>query len=303
MNSSLPLRIALMANAVFSLSCAMSMVFNSSIVEEILGIQAPLLIQSVGIGLVVFAVDLLHQATRKRVVTWRSLYSSTADFLWVLATLILLGIFPNALSSSGNLLAIAIAITVFTFGVWQLWAIQRAHQLPTGEYRLCVPVFVNVPAKEMWNVVSNLGDIKKYAAALKSSVVLNRQTPGVGAVRACEDHSGQRWSEECVQFEDNRSFVLRFVSEAPDFPFPVQTMIGGWEIVPWDRGTQIMVWWELMPKPKYLASIILPLLAFQTDRTLPKIIQNMAADALGSTSKSMSQGNQTAIARLLPKFC
>lgn len=303
MNSSLPLRIALMANAVFSFTCAMLMVFNSSIVEEILGIHAPLVIQSIGIGLAVFAVDLLHQATRKRVASWRSLYASMGDFLWVLATLVLLGIFPNALSSSGNLLAIAIAITVLTFGVWQLWAIQRAYQLPTGEYRLCVPVFVNVPAKEMWNVVSNLGDIKKYAASLKSSVVLNRQTSGVGAVRVCEDHSGQRWSEECVQFEDDRNFVLRFVSEAPDFPFPVQTMIGGWEIVPWDRGTQIMVWWELIPKPKYLASIILPMLAFQTDRTVPKIIQNMAADALGSTSKSVNRGNQTAIARLLPKFC
>lgn len=303
MNNSRRLRIALLVNAFFSMTCAMLMMFNPTIIGEILGIQAPLVLQVVGIGLAVFALDLLHQATRGRVTTWRSIYSSMGDFLWVLATCLLLIFFPNSLSSSGNLLAITVALTVFSFGVWQLWSIQQAYKLSTSEYRLCVPFYVNAPAEEMWNVVSNLEDIKKYAASLKSSVVIEEQTPGVGTVRVCEDLRGKRWSEECVQFENGRSFVLRFVSEAPDFPFPVQTMIGGWEIVPCDRGTQIMVWWELMPKPKNLAPIILSLLAFQADRTLPKIIQNMAADALGSTSRSISEGNQRAIARLLPKFC
>ncbi|WP_144054351.1 hypothetical protein [Pleurocapsa sp. PCC 7319] len=50
MNSSLPLRIALIANAVFSFTCAMLMIFNSSIVDQILGIQAPLVIQSINQG-------------------------------------------------------------------------------------------------------------------------------------------------------------------------------------------------------------------------------------------------------------
>ncbi|WP_186376103.1 SRPBCC family protein [Hyella patelloides] len=303
MNNSLPLRIALIANAAFSFTCVMLMVFKSSLVGEMLGIQAPLVLQVVGTGLAIFAVDLLHQATKSRIATWRALYASTGDFIWVLATLVLLVLFPNTLSSSGHLLAIAVSVTVLTFGAWQLWAIERTYKLPTNEYRLCVPVYVNAPADEMWNAIGNLGDIKKYAPSLKRSLILDGKTPGVGAVRMCEDYTGKRWSEECVKFENGRSLILRFVSEAPDFPFPVQTMRGGWEIVSGDRETQIIVWWELMPKPKYLAPIILPLLAFQADRDLPKIIQNMAADVLGNTSKSISQETLRAIAYILPQFC
>jgi len=300
----LPLRLALAANAVFSLSSALFMLFRPALVGEWLGIHAHLILQLVGIGLVIFAIELIYQATRQRVATWRALLASVADFSWVAGSIVLLLAFPQLFSPSGNVLVLAVAVVVFGFGAWQLWAAGRAHK--TGkddEYRHCIIVETNAPAEKMWRVVGNIGDIKNYMPSLKHSVVLDGKTPGVGAVRACEDRAGKQWSEECTEFNLGRSFAVRFLSEAPNFPFPARTMSGGWEVTPSNLGSQVMVWWELTPKNKLLAPVILPLLAFQADRDFPKIIQRMATAALGNNGAVQAQPNAGVLARLLPSFC
>lgn len=304
MATALPLRLALAANALFSLSCAVLMLFRPSMIGVWLGAQTPLVFQAVGAGLVLFSADLLHQATCRRIATWRALYASAADFLWVIVTVTLIGLFPNALSDSGNSLVIAVAAAVLLFGLWQFWAIGNEHKFPdTGEYRHCIMVETNAPAHAMWQVISRFGDIKNYMPSLKSSIVLDEHTPGVGAVRQCENRAEKRWSELCTEFNAGRSFTMRFLSEAPDFPFPARTMRGGWEVIPTNGGCQVMVWWELLPKQRLLAPVILPLLAFQADRDFPRVIQRIAVDALGHAPEATDQQTPEPMARLLPNFC
>jgi hypothetical protein len=96
-----PLRFALAANAAFSLTCAVVLLLRPSLVGDWLGIQAPLIFQVVGAGLAVFAADLLHQATRRRMATWRALYASMADFSWVAGTGVLLALFPGCFRRRG----------------------------------------------------------------------------------------------------------------------------------------------------------------------------------------------------------
>jgi Polyketide cyclase / dehydrase and lipid transport len=297
------LRLAIAANALFSLSCAAFMILRSDLVSRWLSVQFTLILPAIGVGLVFFAVDLLHQATRRRIVTWRALYASAADFLWVMGSFILLGLFPNTLSYSGNQLVILIAVIVLIFGIWQVWAIDKAHKVQaTGEYRHCILVETNAPADSMWRVVSRLGEIKDYMPSLKRSFILDGRTPGIDVVRVCQDRAGKRWSEQCTEFSA-RSFTVRFLAEAPDFPFPAKAMRGGWEVIPTEHGSQVMVWWELFPKRRLLAPLILPLLAFQADRSFPKVVQRMAATALGHTYEVAHQPRPDAIARLLPKIC
>jgi len=300
----LPLRLALAANAVFSLSPALLMLFRPALVGEWLGIHAPFILQFVGFGLVIFAVELIYQATRQRVATWRALFASIADFLWVVGSIILLLAFPQLFSPEGNVLVIAVAGAVFGFGAWQLWAVGRAHRIgKDGDYRHCIIVETNAPAEKMWRVVGNIGDIKNYMPSLKHSVVLDGKIPSVGAVRACEDRAGKQWSEECTEFNPGHSFAVRFLSEAPNFPFPAKTMRGGWEVTTLNAGSQVMVWWELIPKNKLFAPIILPMLAFQADRDFPKIVHRMATDALENNGEVRLQPNAGVVARLLPSFC
>lgn len=302
MKADLPLRLALASNAAFSLTSALLMIFHPALVGEWLGINAPLVLQSVGAGLVIFAADLIYQATRYRVVTWRALLASSADFSWVIGSIILLFALPQLFSPAGITLVLAVAGAVLVFGTWQLWAAGRAHSIgETGEYRHCIIVETNAPAEKLWRVVGNIGDIKFYMQSLTRSLVLEGKVPGVGAVRFCEDRSGKQWSEECTEFNPGRSFSVRFLSEARNFPFPAKTMRGGWEVTPITVGSRVMVWWELTPKSKLLAPVILPLLAFQADRDFPKIVRRMTAAALGDGSEVQTSGG--AFARLLPSFC
>ncbi|MEO1300307.1 MAG: hypothetical protein AAFW75_31975 [Cyanobacteria bacterium J06636_16] len=80
-------------------------------------------------------------------------------------------------------------------------------------------------------------------------------------------------------------------------------MIGSWEILSSNGGSQVTVWWELVSKPKYLAPIILSLLTFQVERDVPKIIQRMTAEILGQAPEFVSRNETGAIAHLLPEIC
>ncbi len=299
-----PLRIALAANAAFSLTSAGLMLFLPSLVGDWLGVHTPLVLQAIAVGLLVFAMDLLHQATRSRMATWRALYASAGDFAWVAATAVLLTLFPRSLSVEGNTLVVGVAVVVGAFGLWQLWAAGRAHQPQAdAQYRHCIIVSVNAPAAAMWQVIERIGDIQRYMPSLKSSELLGGKGPGVGAVRQCEDRSGKRWAEECVGFQAGESFIVRFLSEAPDFPFPASRMTGGWKVTPAGSGAEVMVWWELDPKPKFLAPILLPILAFQADRDFPKVIQSMARDAVGHRDDAVALRDSKIVSQLLPRFC
>ncbi len=301
MNTAFSLRFALMGNALFSFSSGMLLLFAPSLVGEWLGIQASIILQAIGIGLIVFAAELIYQATRKRILTWRALIASAADFMWVVGSIIVLLVFPQLFSSFGKTLLLAVASVVFVFGVWQLLAAGRTHRIKeTGEYRHCIIVETNAPADKMWRIVGNIGNIKKYMPSLKHSYIMDNKNPGVGAVRTCKNHAGKQWSEECIEFNPGRSFTVRFLSEDPEFPFPAKTMRGGWEVTPSDSGSQVMVWWELTPKSKLLAPVILPLLAFQVDRDFPKIIKRMSAEALIESNETQIQN---VFVRLLPGFC
>jgi len=298
------LRIALAGNAAFSLSCAMVLLARPELVASWLGLEATLLLRAIGVGLTAFAADLLHQATRPRLLTWRALYSSFADLLWVMGTLLVLLAFPNLLSATGVALVLAVAAVVLVFGAWQFWGIGRAHRGPNGSsYRHCIAVGVDVPAQAMWNVISRLGEIQRYMPSLRSSEILGDRPPGVGAVRMCEDQAGNRWGEECTRFEAGRSFDVRFLAEAPDFPFPATSMLGGWEVLPCGEGAEVTVWWELEPKPRLLAPVMLPMLAFGVDRDFPGIIQRMAAEALAGRELESARGVEAQGARLLPYPC
>ncbi len=299
------LRTALLVNALFSAVCGLWMLLWSGSVETLLGVQAPVLLPLVGCGLLIFAIDLIHQATRPRLETWRALYASVADLLWVIGSILGLLFFSGLLTKTGVAMVMVIAGVVLSFGIGQIWGIDRAHQAENSSlHRHCLVVRTEVPAADLWEVIRPMGDIQKYAPSLARSEILDDKAPGVGAVRQCTGQSGRCWAEECVDFDpDRRSFTLRFVSEAPDFPFPASTMIGGWEVKSAGTGSEVMVWWELAPKPRWLAPILLPLMALGIDRDLVQIVRRMADDALAQSTTDHSLAQKQARVWIVPVFC
>ncbi len=269
-----PLRSALIGNALFSSLSALVMITRPDWVGAWLGISAPLILPLLGVGLLLFAADLLHQATRPRMASWRALYASSADFLWVLASLIL--VMTNLFSPEGKILVLTVAAAVLGMGIWQLWGIHRLHRLATGDYRHCLQVAVAAPPGAMWQAISQLGDIQCYMPMLKSSHIRDNLAPGVGAVRVCANHSGKQWAEECIGFDPGREVRLRFLASEPDFPFPVKHMTGGWRVSPLGDHTEVTIWWELAPRKPWLAPVILAMLSLGADRTFPGALARMA---------------------------
>ena len=281
MNNTRPLRIALLANAIFSATCGLLMLAKPVFTGILLGVQAPLLLRLLGFGLLLFAVDLIHQSTRSRLVTWRALYASVGDFLWVITSVVGLLLFSNLLSLTGVEMVLIVAGVVLVFGCWQIWGIDRAHRAKNQAlYRHCLIVRTEAPAAAMWDAIERMGDIQNYMPSLVRSEILDSKLPGVGAVRRCTDKSDRCWAEECIEFEPGHSFTMRFAAEAPDFPFPASTMLGGWKVMSVGTGSEVMIWWELAPKPRFLAPILLPILAFSADRDFVRVIRRMANDSL-----------------------
>lgn len=243
MANTTPLRIALTVNAVFSMLCALVLIVFPATLAAWIGFNYPLVLQGVGAGLVLFAADIIHQVTRPRLSTWRALYTSMADFSWVLGSIVVL-LFAHRYFSSFGIIAIAvIAVIVGVMGAWQLKHIGTAHAGTSYPYRHCLAVSVRVPAQQLWQVIADMGNIAEYMPSLRSSFLRDDANPGRGAVRLCEDRNGKRWGEECISYQDNHSFEVRFLSEAPDFPFPASTMYGGWQVEPIDqKSCEVVVW-------------------------------------------------------------
>ncbi|MCS3902659.1 hypothetical protein J2T55_000663 [Methylohalomonas lacus] len=298
----LTLRRALLANALFSLACGLLLLFAPATVGALLGWYAPVLLQLIGVGLILFAIDLVHQATRPRPTSWRALYASVADGLWVVGSIAAVLLLPHDLSDRGVAIVLTVAGIVLGFGAWQLWGIHRAHySRASGLYRHCLVVEADAPADALWSIIRDLSAIKDYMPTLKTSELLDNRAPGIGAVRCCTDQADRRWSEECTDFSDTeRCLVVRFLADAPDFPFPVRYMIGGWTVTAVDATrSRVEVWWELAPKPWPLAPLLMPMLAFQADRDFPAVMQRMAMAA-----SDRERLDTTGLGgRLLPMWC
>lgn len=308
MNNTRPLRIALLGNALFSTASGLVMLIAPDRIAKLLGIEAHTIFMLIGAGLLLFAVDLTHQATRPRIRTWRALYASAADLLWVLASVAGLIVFADNLPLTGFWAITAVALLVLVFAAWQLFGIERAHRVPqTGSYRLyrhCLVIESTALADALWTVVRDLGKISRYTSGLRASMMLNHQLTGVGAIRRCVNQAGAAWSEKCTAFNDSQHyFVVRFLADEPGFPFPVSRMDGGWHVQATANGSTATVWWELVPKSKLMAPLLLPLLAWQVDRDFPRLIARMTDEALGYQPGAASDADWQHSARLLTRWC
>jgi hypothetical protein len=284
-----PLRIALLANALFAAATGTALLVAPGAVAVALGIDPHPLLAALGGGLLVFATDLVHQATRARLRTWRAAYATLLDLGWVAASAVLLATSSAHLSETGVVLVASIGVAVLAFAAAQTWGIDRAHRLDrTDRYHHCVATFVDVPADALWPIVADLGEIHRFVPSLERSALVGSSGPSVGAVRACTDRAGRSWTEECVAFAPGE-VALRFRADAPGFPFPATSMEGGWTVEPQGRGSLVRVWWTLTPRPRRLATLVMPLFAFAADREIPEVVRRMAVEALARTGRSLAE--------------
>lgn len=304
MHNTTLLRTVLLINSAFSALSALVMLLWTDSIASLLGLSTQGFLLLVAAGLLLFAADLLHQALQPRMASWRALYASMADLLWVVLSVLLTSLFYSAMPTAGIVLVMSIAGIVLLFALLQLYGIHLGHLNPgTGLYRHCLIVQTQAPAGRLWPVVADLGAISRFVPMLAHSEVSDNQPPQQGVIRRCSNHKGQHWGELCTDWQEGTSFSLRFLTDEPGFPFPASAMLGGWSVQSTDQGSEVTIWWELMPKPAWMAPMMLPMLAFGADKDFPQVISRMASAAMQEAQQQNGAPAYSDKTSLVPRLC
>jgi hypothetical protein len=87
----------------------------------VIGLNNPMVLLVIGISLLIFSFVLFQLASKEKMnkqAVWTIIGS---DLAWVVASAVLILMFPNLLNETGRILVITIAITVFTLAELQAW--------------------------------------------------------------------------------------------------------------------------------------------------------------------------------------
>ncbi|MEM8531525.1 MAG: SRPBCC family protein [Chloroflexota bacterium] len=280
------LKTALLSNALFSTLSGGTMLFFSSSVANLIGVGATLLYQIIGVGLLGFAGYVAWVATRDSINAYKALEIILMDFLWVLGTMLLIPFIWPSLTGIGLLALIGVATIVGVFGFYQLKGIGQMYTVPgkPSTHRLCVAVDTLESADKIWSIIADLSTIKDYSPNLSQVILRENAAPGVDSVRQCTDVKGKTWAEHCVRYDQEaRILDMVFLADEPGFPYPFQTMQGGWEVAPNKNGSTVHIWFEVTPKYRWAHSIILALTTRDLARSFGDTVARMAAAARGET--------------------
>ncbi|NBC17967.1 MAG: hypothetical protein GVY18_11720 [Bacteroidetes bacterium] len=289
------LRRALIGNALFSLLSGLVLVGFSGSVSRWMGAVAPGLLQVTGAGLLGFAAFLLWEARRPSLRPDRAWIATLADFGWVIGSAVVLLLPLPALSAAGRWAIVLVAAVVLLFAVLQLAGLRdlTRNRRGTTAARSAFEVQrqVAAPADVVWRLVRDLGRIGEvYPEPLDVEV----QGTRLDARRTCENRRGERWSEDVVAWdEEARAFTLRFDTDAPDFPFPVREMYGGWQIDAVGDAASVVVWYEYTMRGGLLGEFLAPLLARRTERLMTATITNLEAAARQMAEDPSPAGAET----------
>lgn len=113
------LKTTLMANAIFSFSSGLIATIFSAELSNFLSIENPIILIGVGIGLVLFGVDVFYVSMKKWQSKKRVAGIIIADFAWVAVSIALLLIRPFPFSANAMYLIGGLAAIVLTFGLLQ----------------------------------------------------------------------------------------------------------------------------------------------------------------------------------------
>lgn len=112
------LRLVLRANAGTSIAGGLTALLGAGFVSDRLGVDHVALTALVGVGLLLFAVDVLRTAADDDRMRRSTPWISVADLAWVAATVPVVA--SGVLSSAGDVVAVVVGLGVLDFAILQL---------------------------------------------------------------------------------------------------------------------------------------------------------------------------------------
>lgn len=133
-------RLALRVNAGFSTVTGLIAIIAAGWVSDRSGVDHTLIVRLVGVGLLVFAADLVRQSRLPaEKLPFALLQTSIADLGWIVATPIVIAIVD--LTRAGTIGAIAIAAVVLDLAIAQMWVRSKLVE----QHAAVVTAVVNLP--------------------------------------------------------------------------------------------------------------------------------------------------------------
>lgn len=247
------LRGTLRANAAFSATGGLVALVGFAPIDSVLGIGNRLVVAVTGAGLLVFAALVVAVAAfEPRRVLRGTLAISIADLSWVAATAVVLAAVD--LDRAPPILG-GVALVVAAFAVAQL----RLRIAASGMTDLdsVVPERVHVerrlaaPASDVWPLLTDHDLYGRLAPNLSRVEVLGGE--GAGMQRRCYDTLGRGWNETCTLWDEGRQFAVDV--DTSDYPYPLHTMRGRWEVEPDGDRSMVSMDFELVPRPGVLGGV------------------------------------------------
>ena len=121
------LRLALRGNGVFSLLSGSVFVVASTRISEVIGLEYPVILVVVGLGLVSFAGALFFNSARPEINRLEAAAAVVGDVAWVLGSGVVIAL--GVLTTTGNWAVAVVAEVVLLFAILQYVGIRRVSRV------------------------------------------------------------------------------------------------------------------------------------------------------------------------------
>lgn len=282
-----PLRLALVANGLFSLLSGASCVLVPSAIASIVfaqptavfGVSAATLVFELGIGLLAFAALVLWTSGQSLLHRGRVKLITALDVGWVLASAALLFAAPELWTSAGLTIIVIVATAVAAFAIEQTFGLMLLYQGQSdvkaqrrdNQLTLTARAVTQASAERVWQVMSH----QEAYADVADNISKVEITSGSGDTleRRCFDNDGKSWNESCTLWDEGRAFAFRVHTEAPDYPYPIAALAGEWSLSPVADGTQIQMVFHVTAKPGLMNGLLFRLMAVPFSSVCDRLLQ------------------------------
>ena len=258
MTNSTTARLFLGLNALFSLICGLALLIVPGMIEKIMFVVpsgwTSLILLGLGVGLLVFSLDLAMMATNRFVKRFEVNLIVFADIGWIIASAVLIGWFAQGLLPAGIILVKIVAAIVALFAIGQFFggrkilppAPQISFRAKDGDLIARVTRKVNAAVPDVWKIMQDHPGYADVASNLTKVEVLSGD--GLGMKRKCYGPKGESWQETCDHYVKDKAFGFRIHTDAPDYPYPFVELKGLWSVEPSGSGSEFAI--ELTARPK-----------------------------------------------------
>ncbi len=218
---------SLLANALFSgVSGTLLLVFHAQL-ADLFSLENSTAFWIIGIALLYFTATIVYEIKMQgpRAVLW----IIAQDFLWVIASLVLLVWNPFLISFAGNLIIALVALGVLLMAINQSVALAKVDNSPdTPEMKqIQFERVFSMDKQATWEVIADVANYHQVAPNIDDVKIISGH--GAGMVRACS-HGKDSWTETCTLWEDEKRYAFEVNTAAPDYPYLFKYLHGYWEV-------------------------------------------------------------------------